>query len=92
MSHWMFDCQDISKKISNSLDRTLPLHERMMITAHLWMCKYCRQFKNQLQILRKALRLEELPAADTHQSPSLPAEIKERIKHAMRKTESDPAS
>ena len=84
MSHWMFNCKDVSKKVSESMDRTLPLHERMMITIHLWMCKYCNRFKNQLLVLRKAVRQVELPEMDTHLALSLPQETCGRIKRALK--------
>jgi predicted anti-sigma-YlaC factor YlaD len=90
MLHWMFRCKDVSKKVSISMDRPLPLPERMMITAHLWMCKYCRRFRDQMLILRNALRLADLPGDDQDQRLTLPGEIKERIKQSMRKIFSDP--
>jgi hypothetical protein len=89
MSHWMFNCKDVSKKVSKSMDHTLPLHERMMIALHLMMCKYCRRFKDQLLLLRKAVRFENLPGHDVDESVSLPLEIRERIKQTMRSTFSD---
>ena len=89
MSHWMFNCKDVSKKFSKSMDLTLPFHERMMITLHLMMCRYCRRFKNQLLLLRKAVRFEELSGQDIDESVSLPLEIKEQIKQTMRSISSD---
>ena len=84
MSHWMFNCQEVSKKVSESMDRTLPLHERMMITIHLWMCKYCNRFKNQLLVLRKAVRQVELPEMDSDLTLSLPQETSVQIKQALK--------
>ena len=84
MSHWMFNCKDVSKKVSESMDRTLPLHERMMITIHLWMCKYCNRFKNQLLILRISVQQVELPEIDSHLALSLPQETSVRIKQALK--------
>ena len=66
------------------MDRTLPLHERMMITIHLWMCKYCNRFKNQLLVLRKAVRQVELPEMDSDLTLSLPHETSVRIKQALK--------
>ncbi len=90
MSHWMFSCQDVSAKVSRSMDQALPLHERMMISVHLWMCKYCRRFRDQMLILRYALRLADLPGDDADPSLSLPKEIGERIKQLMRNNLSNP--
>ncbi len=66
------------------MDRTLPLHERMMITTHLWICKYCNRFKNQLLVLRNAVRQEELPEEDADRTSSLPPEASVRIKQAIK--------
>lgn len=75
----MFNCNDVSEKVSRSMDQPLPLGERMMIAIHLGMCKYCRRFRDQLQILRKAIRLQEPTGGDTDPLPVLPAEARERI-------------
>jgi len=85
MSHWMFNCRETSKKVSKSMDHNLPLHERMMIAAHLWMCKYCRRLKNQMLILRNALRLTDLAGKDEDRSLTLSSEARERIKLSIRK-------
>ena len=89
MSHWMFNCQEISRKVSKSMDDHLPLHERMMIAVHLWMCKYCRRFKKQMLILRNALRLTDLPGEDEDRSLYLPIEARERIKLSLREIHTD---
>ena len=89
MSHWMFNCNDISKKVSRSMDHTLPIHERMMIAFHLMMCKYCRRFKNQLLIIRQAMLFEEPAGHDSGKSISLPAEAGKRIEQAMLNSLSD---
>lgn len=90
MSHWMFNCKDVSARVSKSMDHSLPLHERMMIAVHLWMCKYCRRFKDQMLIIRYALRLTD-PAGDgADPAPPLPEEIRERIKQSMRNSLSSP--
>ena len=72
------------------MDQTLPFSERMMISVHLWMCKYCRRFKKQLLIIRTALRLADRSGDGADIPPSLPLEIRDRIKRAMRNTLSEP--
>ena len=66
------------------MDRTLPLHERMMITVHLWMCKYCKRLKNQLLIISKAVQLVEIPEEKAGRSSYLPQETRMRIKQAIK--------
>ncbi len=83
MSHWMFNCKDVSQRVSESMDRTLPLHHRMMIKMHLLMCKYCARFKQQLLILRDACRLEDLHGEDCDHTQTLPQAVRDRIKRSL---------
>ena len=90
MSHWMFNCKEISVMVSESMDRKLPLHRRMLLIAHLLMCRYCNRFKKQLLILRNAAGLEEISAEEMGHSHSLSKEARERIKQAMRDLSPNP--
>ena len=72
------------------MDQSLPLHERMMIALHMWMCKYCRRFKKQLLILSKAAQFAELSSGDADQTLSLSQEARERIKKNMAAAVTDP--
>ena len=60
MSPLGFNCKEVSKMVSESMDRKLPLHRRLLLAAHLFMCKYCNRFKKQLLILRNAAGLEDI--------------------------------
>ncbi len=83
MSHWMFNCKSVSEKVSLVMDQTLPFHERLMIIMHMWMCKYCRRFKEQMLTIRKALGPEETAEGDAGQSVSLPSDVRERIRKEL---------
>jgi thioredoxin-related protein len=84
MQHWMFNCRDISQKVSESMDRSLPLHHRMLITVHLLMCQYCNRFKQQMMSLRNAVRLNDLPQDETDPTISLSKETRNRIKQSLK--------
>jgi hypothetical protein len=84
MKHWMFCCKDVSKKISESMDRNLPLHHRLFIRIHLMMCKYCSRFKQQLMMLRKLSGLEIAPGDDMTPPIVLSMEARDRIKKSLR--------
>ena len=83
MNHWMFKCNEISKKVSESFDRSLPLYQRMMIRIHLMMCKYCFRFKKQLVIIREAIRSETENAAGPKESSVLSSDARDRIKRSL---------
>ena len=90
MSHWMFNCKEVSMMVSESMDRKIPLHRRILMTAHLFMCRHCNRFKKQLLILKNAAGLEDIHEDDLGGAPSLSKETRERIKRAMRDLSPDP--
>lgn len=83
MNHWMFSCNDISKKVSESFDRSLPLHQRMMIRMHLMVCRYCSRFKKQLVIIREAIRSEDENTAGMGGEFTLSSDARDRIKRSL---------
>jgi hypothetical protein len=86
MSHWMFNCKEVTQLVSESLDRELPLYRRFLIRMHLYMCKYCLRFEKQLRIIRNISRNQELQDSTLDQSVVLPPEAYERIKHSIKST------
>ena len=84
MKHWMFRCQDVSQKISRSMDANLPLHQRIAIRIHLMMCCYCSRFRRQLLTLREICQLEDWIRPDEETAEKLSEEAKTRIKEKVR--------
>jgi len=84
MRHWMFNCDEVSQKVSESMDHVLPFHQKMMIWFHLQMCKYCARFRDQLLLIRKAIRTEEDSDEELKPSESSFSEPRERIKQTLR--------
>ena len=52
----MLNCQQASQFISASLDKPLTLRERFALGAHLFICKHCKRFSQQLQTMRVAIK------------------------------------
>ena len=90
MSHWMFNCKKVSMMVSESMDRKFPLHRRILLIAHLLMCRYCHRFKTQLLILRNAVGLEDIHEEGRGRSHSLSEEARARMKQAMRDLSPNP--
>ena len=65
------------------MDRALPFHQQMIIRLHLQMCKYCTRFRDQLLLIRKALRAGEDPAEKPGPFDASFAEPRQRIKQAL---------
>lgn len=79
----MLSCKQTSQLLSQSLDRQLSARERFALRLHLWICKYCRRFGQQIQLLRVAMKqLGERVEGDS--GIQLPAEAKVRIADLIR--------
>jgi hypothetical protein len=83
MGHLMYNCKEVTRIVSESLDRKLPLHQRMDIRVHLFMCKFCSRYRKQLLILREAMRLQTRYDEDSGSPITLPPEARERIKLSL---------
>lgn len=84
MKHWMFRCDEITKKVSLSMDEKLPLRHRMAIRFHLAMCRYCSRFRRQLLLLRKTGRATGEEKASSETPFGFSPEARERIKRTLR--------
>lgn len=53
----MNKCRKIAFLISKQQDKTgLTVPERVFLNSHLLMCPHCREYKKQLETIRKALK------------------------------------
>ena len=85
MGHWMFNCREVSKMVSRSMDERLPFHTRMAIGIHLLMCKFCSRAKKQLQFIRDNIQLYDTQIESLELPLEMDSETKARIKDALRK-------
>ena len=83
MNHWMFKCKEVTRLVSESLDRKLPLYQRIGIRIHLLMCEFCSRFKKQLLFLHETIRLHVERGKDTELSAKLQPEARERISKSI---------
>ena len=74
----MLNCKDASQLISQSLDRSLSWSERFKLRVHLFMCKACTRFNQQLHQLRSAIK-KMMQHTESDMSIQLTPEAKERI-------------
>jgi len=81
MRHWIFSCKQISRLISESMDRKLPLSRRMGIRFHLMMCNLCRRYKKQLLFIRSLVKKNDLKNEFFCQA--LPDDARKRIKKEL---------
>jgi len=50
----MLTCKEVSRLVSQGLDRRLSLRERIGLRIHLAMCHGCENFSRQMRFLRRA--------------------------------------
>jgi hypothetical protein len=50
----MLNCKQVSKLVSQEMEKPLSLSERIGLNLHLMMCVGCRNFKKQMGFLRRA--------------------------------------
>jgi hypothetical protein len=81
----MRSCKEISELISESLDRRLPLGQRIAVRMHLLMCKLCFEFSRQLRFMKKSAQryIEEIEPSDALSPISLSPEARKRIADAI---------
>jgi hypothetical protein len=87
INHWTFRCKDVSNLISRSMDEKLPLKFRIGIKFHLMMCHLCLNYKNQLNLIRKALLKLESDEESDIAVTRLPDEARQKIKEHLKKLE-----
>lgn len=77
---WMYSCKEVSRLISESMDRTLPFYQRVLMQLHLMVCKYCARCKVHFEAIRAASFHEELYGSELDASRGLSNDGKERLK------------
>jgi hypothetical protein len=83
MRHLMYNCKEVTRMVSESLDRKLPLHQRMGIRVHLFMCKFCSRYRKQLLLLRAVMQRYAESDDSVDISESLSPTAKKRMKHVL---------
>jgi len=83
----MLSCKDVTKLLSESMDRSLPLGTRIGVHLHLIICKWCARYERQLLLIRETARR----LAATLETPggsfrdTLSEEARERIRQSIEK-------
>ena len=78
-------CTDVTRFVSESMDRTLPVLTRMKLHLHLMICEGCAQYRQQLLNIRQALRRPMSLSQDQRQDePLLSPAAQARLKAALR--------
>lgn len=96
MSNWeegtkgpyITSCKQAARLVSIAIERRLTLRENLTMHIHLWSCRTCTLYRNQINILRRAfIRHEEvLSNTPASECDCLNVLSRQRIKDALAKT------
>jgi hypothetical protein len=76
-------CHEITRLISESMERPLSWRLRITLRLHYLICVWCERYRDQLVFTRGALRI--LPDPEEGQEPETPHSVlTERIKSKLR--------
>ena len=81
----MLRCREVSRLVSESMERKLPFRQRMQVWMHLAMCRLCAGFSRQIRLLRTVARrhAESVAGGTSRHDTPLSPEARERIKAAL---------
>jgi hypothetical protein len=81
----MLSCKEVSRLLSESLDRDLPWQQRVSLRLHLLMCSLCSRFRRHMLFLRDAARVFAAEADELPSHVRLSPHARQRIKLALRR-------
>ena len=82
----MLRCREVSKLVSESMERQLPLRQRMELWMHFTLCRLCAGFARQVRLLRRAAQQDPELLVGDRSAPeaTLSPAARERIKDVLR--------
>jgi len=85
----MPSCLEAVQLISAGMDRSLPVWKRIGLRAHVLICTWCERYRRQLLFIRNAVRRypDRLEGQDQPAAPALSPEARERLRQAIRRSQ-----
>lgn len=79
----MLSCKEVTEIATDFLEENLPWRGRFGVQVHLWMCRYCRRYLDQMRkVVRLLKRLPREPVPSSLLEAILPQFQEKRDKHA----------
>ena len=76
-------CQQTVALISESMERSLSLQERIKLKLHLWICVWCQWYMEHLHIIRETTRAKADEPPEFISGAGLSDEARERIRRRL---------
>lgn len=77
----MITCRRAAELISRELDTDLPLHQRVALRVHLFVCGACNRFRRQIAVIDRVATV--LMTGSRPLGPGMPAAAKLRLKQVV---------
>jgi predicted anti-sigma-YlaC factor YlaD len=52
----MLNCKEVTERATDYLEKGLPWRRRLQVQIHLWMCRNCREYLDQMRTVISLLR------------------------------------
>ncbi|MDT8407772.1 MAG: hypothetical protein RQ715_11030 [Methylococcales bacterium] len=85
----MLTCKQASQLASKALDAKLTFRERMALGSHLLMCKLCRDYRQDLRLLRQGFKRIDTQDRLLSDSARLSEQSKQRIAEKLHQQTQD---
>jgi hypothetical protein len=76
-------CRQTVEQISQSMERSLSIRERIRLKLHLWVCVWCQWYLEHLHVIRETARAKADEPSDLISGRSLSTEARERIRRRL---------
>ena len=76
-------CPEVVRLLSRGMEKPLPWHTRFRLRIHNLMCSFCERYARQLKAMRKMASHFPEKIGDISEE-TLPSEVKERMREALR--------
>ena len=86
----MLSCKEVTKLVSENLDRGLPLWRRIGLRLHVFMCRGCSAYRHQIESLHTSVSDHYRADQSAKHGEVLSDEALERIKQSLHTDRSHP--
>ena len=82
----MLSCKEVSKLVSESLDRDLPWYRRLMLRFHMLICTACARYEKQLRFIKENVSRKVTEEKEMEETPpqGLTCDARERMKRILK--------
>ncbi len=87
LSRRLPDCEAVTPKLGKALDKELSCRERLIVNLHLFACRKCARYADQIKFIREAFKEKDFQSEEASSKfggEQLSVETRRRIENALR--------